>query len=284
MTKTITNNLSSTVVISVYTDAVALSLILASLAKQTIKNFEIIISEDGESKLINEIVKNLADYPLPIRHLSQPDSGFRKNIALNRAIHNANTEHLIFIDGDCVPHPGFVKAHQCHAKHGVANTGRRVELGEKISGLIRNGKISLTRLTNRLAYLFNLIPLISDNAKNIESGIYSTILRRLTQNREIRLLGCNFSCNKQDLIKINGFNEDYLAPGIGEDSDIDWRLTILGVKIKNVKFSAIQYHLYHPRAYSTSQENVNIFNKTKQENNYACTHGLTIIETQQTKP
>lgn len=110
--------------------------------------------------------------------------------------------------------------------------------------------------------------------KNLESGIFSKTLSRLTKNKETRILGCNFSCNKQDLIKINGFNEDYLAPGIGEDSDIDWRLVKAGVTIKNVKFSAIQYHLYHPRTYGLSQENVKIFEDTKYSEQYACRNGL----------
>ena len=104
--------------------------------------------------------------------------------------------------------------------------------------------------------------------------IYSKILHNLTKDKEIRILGCNFSANKQDLVAINGFNEDYLAPGIGEDSDIDWRLLKSGVKIRNVKFSAIQYHLYHPRAYGLSEENQRIFEETKRSVDYRCTNGL----------
>ena len=119
-----------------------------------------------------------------------------------------------------------------------------------------------------------IILLILDRAKNIESGIYSQLLQLLTKNKEIRLLGCNFSCNKQDLLKINGFNEEYQAAGIGEDSDIDWRLTKSGVKIKNIKFSAIQYHLHHPRQYNPSKENEALFKRTKTLNQLVCKKGL----------
>ena len=167
-----------------------------------------------------------------------------------------------------------MEAHQQFAKPGLACTGRRLELGKNISNKLRDSSADLSRLTNRFLYLLNIIPLLLDKAKNVESGIYSKFLHHKTKDKEIRILGCNFSCSKQDLEKINGFNEDYLAPGIGEDSDIDWRLVKSGVSIKNVKFSAIQYHLFHPRIYSTSAENMVLFEKTKQSNSYICAVGL----------
>lgn len=268
-----TSNLKSSIIISVYTDHIALNLILESLKQQTSKSYEIIISEDGESNDIKNCISQF-ETNIPLQHLTQEDKGFRKNIALNRAIKASTSEHLIFIDGDCVPHPKFIAAHQAYTQTGYACTGRRLELGKKISDRLRTKQRSLNTLTNRLLYFANIFSLLLDKAKNIESGIYSKLLFKLTRNREIRLLGCNFSCNKQDLLKINGFNEEYIAAGIGEDSDIDWRLTKSGVKIKNVKFSAIQYHLYHPRLYHPSKENEEIFKRTKKLNLSVCEKGL----------
>ena len=267
-------NIKSSVIVSVYKDDTALRLILNSLLKQTVADFEIIVSEDCQSTVIKECVDSFRDAIPGIQHLSQEDIGFRKNIALNRAIRTAHSDHIIFIDGDCVPHPTFVAAHLQYAAEGLACTGRRLELGEKISQKLRDKKADISRLTNRFLYFLNIIPLVLDNAKNIESGIYSKFLHRKTNDNEIRILGCNFSCSKQDLLQINGFNEDYLAPGFGEDSDIDWRLVKAGVRIKNVKFSAIQYHLFHPRTYSASAENMALFERTRQSDNYICQHGL----------
>jgi len=271
--KSESDNIISSIIVSVYTDHIALDLILDNLKLQTSRSFEIIISEDGQSDDIKNCITKF-DRNISIQHLTQPDKGFRKNIALDRAIKASKTDHLIFIDGDCVPHTEFIAAHQVFTQQGFACTGRRLELGKKISANLRSGKKDFRSLTNRLKYLLNIFSLQLDKAKNIESGIYSKTLFRLTRNRDIRLLGCNFSCNKQDIIKINGFNEDYLAAGIGEDSDIDWRLSVSGVKIKNVKFSAIQYHLYHPRLYSPSKENEEIFETTKKLNLIFCKNGL----------
>lgn len=270
--------LSSSVIISVYKDDAALSIILNSLLRQSVDNFEVIVSEDGSSDEIKRCVDHFKATDLLLFHLTQDDRGFRKNIALNRAIMAANTDHLIFIDGDCVPHHAFVEAHQSCTRRGITCTGRRLELGEGISSRLRDGSLSLSRLTSRLSYLLFSHALYRDNAKNIESGIFSKTLARLTRDREIRLLGCNFSSHKQDLIKINGFNEDYLAPGIGEDSDIDWRLSKAGVKIRNIKFSAIQYHLYHPRMYGISAQNTELFDSTRKSESYTCTHGLDNLE------
>jgi glycosyltransferase involved in cell wall biosynthesis len=247
---------------------------LNSLLEQSVADFAIIVSEDCQSTAIKDCVDSYRSKIPGIVHLSQEDIGFRKNIALNRAIRAANSDHIIFIDGDCVPHSAFVEAHQQFAQAGIACTGRRLELGENVSKKLREGKIRLSYLTNKTSYLLHMIPLLLDKAKNIESGIYSRFLHSRTQDKEIRILGCNFSCSKSDLIKINGFNEEYLAAGIGEDSDIDWRLIHTGVTIKNVKFSAIQYHLYHPRFYSPSKENEAILNRTKEQNLFFCEKGL----------
>ncbi len=281
--KNINNNLKSTVIISVYTDQVALRLILDNLLCQKINNvksfpFEIIISEDGACNDIKRCVNDYSNSFDCLQHLTQTDSGFRKNIALNRAIKNANTNHLIFIDGDCVPHPHFIAAHQAYAGDGLACSGRRLELGKKYSNKLRSKTYRFHRLTNRILYFLNMLPLVLDKAKNIESGIYSTTLQRITQDNETRLLGCNFSCSKRDLIKVNGFNEDYLAAGTGEDSDIDWRLVKSGVKIKKIKFSAIQYHLYHKRSYGISEKNIALFNDTRLSDSYRCKTGLEHID------
>lgn len=268
------HQVTSSIIISVYKDDDALALILRSLENQTKKDFNIIVSEDGNSETIKSCLQHFSNSQLSIKHLSQKDDGFRKNIALNRAIISATSDHLIFIDGDCIPHNTFIESHQQFNSPGLACTGRRLELGQKFSNDLRSGRIALRRLTNPVNYLLNIPALIQDKAKNIESGIYSKRLSTLITNRPIRLLGCNFSCNKNDLVKINGFNEEYLSPGIGEDSDIDWRLIKSGVTIKNVKFSAIQYHLHHPRSYTVSEKNIALFNSAKLSDTYTCKHGL----------
>lgn len=47
------------------------------------------------------------------------------------------------------------------------------------------------------------------------------------------------------MIDINGFDERYEAASIGEDSDVEYRLGLIGVKVKSLNHIAVQYHLYH---------------------------------------
>ena len=97
----------ASIIISVYDNTKSLKVVLDSLKLQTEKDFEIIISEDGQHENMKKFVqayKFKHDY----QHLTQEDIGWRKNKALNNAIRHAKSNWLIFIDGDCVLHRHFV--------------------------------------------------------------------------------------------------------------------------------------------------------------------------------
>ena len=49
---------------------------------------------------------------------------------------------------------------------------------------------------------------------------------------------------KQDCININGFNNDFEGWG-REDSEFITRLLHSGINRKNIRFNAIQFHLWH---------------------------------------
>ncbi|MCK5003120.1 MAG: glycosyltransferase [Gammaproteobacteria bacterium] len=270
----------TSIIISVYKDSIALGLILKALEIQSSKNFEIIVSEDGNCEDMKKTTENWSSRHDNFYHLTQDDIGFRKNRALNRAIAFSHTEHLIFIDGDCIPHPFFIEAHQAYMTPSHASAGRRTELGPKISNEIRNGKLQLARLFNPFLYLLLFPRLLTDKTNHPGQGITLKSLQRFTENRHIRILGCNFSCHKDDLNKINGFNEDFVAAGWGEDSDIEWRLRYIGVDIHNTKFSAIQYHLYHERWYELEDKNLSILENSMRNNSYYCERGLSLHNTE----
>lgn len=245
---------NSSIIISVYRDTDALSLILAALHRQSQQEFEIIISEDGNDRNMANFIENVA-CKFPLLHLTQPDEGFRKNRALNRAIAAASSDWLIFLDGDCVPHDNFVAAHTAYAGQGIVTAGRRIELGQQWTTWLRQNPEQLRTLNHYHWWWTHIRSLSRDNIKGIELMLMPRFAAPLFNKRTINLLGCNFAAHRRDLISINGFDEEYCAAGIGEDSDIDWRLRRQNVKIVNVKFSALQWHLYHPRHYSSSKEN-----------------------------
>jgi GT2 family glycosyltransferase len=56
--------------------------------------------------------------------------------------------------------------------------------------------------------------------------------------------GCNMAFWKQDLLKVNGYNESFFGWG-REDSELAIRLRNVGVKKQFLKMGGICYHLHH---------------------------------------
>lgn len=268
------DNLSASLIISAYKDARNLECILACLARQTRQGFEIIVSEDGCSGEIRATLQHASLESLFIQHLTQEDQGFRKNRALNRAVLAARTEHLIFIDGDCAPPNTFIQAHIESAEANAICAGRRVELGPGWSEKLRKEPALIDRLSTNYGYTLAGPSIWSDSSKNYESGFRSKLLQRLHPKKKLNLVGCNFSCNKAALERINGFDESYEAPGLGEDTDVQWRLEAQGYRMKNIKFLAPLFHLHHPRTYGYSRKNEQIFLSTRASGRSVCEKGL----------
>lgn len=264
----------ASVIIAIYKDVEALHCILLGLTRQTEKEFEVIVTEDNNDPAVADYIAHHAPKSLNLRHLSQEDIGFRKTRAANQAITNANADYLIFIDGDCIPHSRLIEMHLHHAEPTRFCAARRVYLGPKESKRIRKQPELAATLENRLTFLLRAIPLHLDGIRAYEIGFASTFLHNLAKNRQIGIVGCNFSCYKADMEKINGYNED--LPGIGgEDDDLEWRFNGLGVFSKNIKFQAVTYHLYHDSRRQDTEVNKAISRQNREKKLYRCLNGIT---------
>jgi len=255
----------ATVVAAFYNKIDYLRLVLAGFEKQSETDFEFIVADDGSRQ---EIVKELEilskETSFPLIHIWQENKGFRKNKILNNAITASNSDYLIFIDADCIPHSHFVQEHISHSEKGSCLTGRRVNLSEKYTQNLSLKKVSRGFIEK------NYLELIKDGlfgkSYYVEKGFYfkSRLLREIFNKKQRGLLGCNFSIFKEDMLNINGFDERYEAPSIGEDSDVQFRLELNGIKIVSLNHIAVQYHLYH-QLLERPQENLTLFNKIKEE-------------------
>ena len=87
-----------------------------------------------------------------------------------------------------------------------------------------------------------------------------------------RIRGCNFSIFKDEIFKVNGFNEEITTWG-REDSEFVQRLFNIGVQKQQLKFSGIQYHLYHKER-SHNIINDDILNNTINNNISRCLSGI----------
>lgn len=262
----------ASVIISVYKDTEALAGILHALDRQTEKDFEIIVTEDCESE---EMAGFLAEYKKRpnFHHLTQPDIGWRKPVAENRAIASARSEYLMFLDGDCIPDKDFVAQHLANAEPGRFLTGRRVYLGPFFSKLLRKWPQLVPVIENRLIFLLLLIPLHLDKVRSYEVGLSSRFMQWLRGKKPVGIIGCNFSCYKKDMLAINGYNEDMTGVG-AEDSDLQWRFEGLGMATKSVKFLIPVYHLYHVHERTDYEQNVAIMNEARKHNAFVCKNGI----------
>jgi len=258
---------SISIVISYYKALRDLKLILKALNQQSKSDFEVIISEDYNSENTKKFLNNnQLKYNFPILHNYQSeDLGFRKNMMLNRAILSANAEMLVFIDGDCIPHKHFVKEYIKEKESDSILVGRRVMLGPKISANIQ--------ATESLKTL-NIFSILTSDSTKIKDAIYSPYLPLTTKIRG--LVGCNWGINKNHLLAINGYDEDYITAGVGEDNDVEWRLELNGVTKKSMKNKAIVYHLHHERSYTKDVifANMDIWKAKQKTNCIQCISGI----------
>ncbi len=266
--------IKATVIIAFYKNLDYLKLVLAGFERQTFKDFEIVLADDGTPvELFPELTEILNRTELNISHVWHEDKGFRKNKILNAAVKTARTDYLIFIDSDCVPHSKFVEEHLKYAESKTALTGRRVNLSEKITKQLTPELISQGYLEHSTLKL--IIDGLFGKSVDVEKGFYfkSDFLRKFVNKKKRGLLGCNFSLHKEDLIAINGFDERYEAPSVGEDSDVQYRLELQNVKIKSLNNIAIQYHLYH-KPQPRPKKNIFLFEKIKREKKPYTPYGI----------
>ena len=233
--------LRASVIISFYNDLPVLRLVLEALAKQYSDQFEVLIADDGSNReIVADLGQMLPNYPFKVSHLWQADQGFRKTIILNRAAVRAQSDCIIFVDADCVPQNHFVNDHLRHAGPGICQTGRRLDVfRDAIKVLdVRAPEQILTR---------NWATLLrwswQHKARNLEKGVRLTpALARMLGRRPWGALGCNFSVNRQDFVRINGFDERHAVAWGAEDSDLERRLVKAGVRLNSLRYQANMVH------------------------------------------
>lgn len=261
-------------IISVYKNTGFLKTVLDNLRYQTVRPDEVIISEDGDSKEMRDFIAAYEPAGLNIVHLSHEDRGWQKNKALNRAITAASYDYLIFIDGDCVLHTHFIQNHigLAHRHHVLA--GKRIKFGPGYTEKLQ--RTPLPNFQRRL--LWQLSQLRKDDAKFVEEAFYipmNKVSKAIIAKLGISSIkGCNFSCYKEAILAINGFDEDYVRPAVGEDHDLVWRFRGLGYRIISVKHFAVQYHLYHPESWMSQEENLAMLREKQAAGQYRCLNGI----------
>jgi glycosyltransferase involved in cell wall biosynthesis len=211
---------------------------LLGYARQSMLDFELIVADDGSGPETAAVIERLAKtLPYPLLHVWQPDNGFHKARAVNRAVLRSRGAYLIFSDGDCIPASTFVEDHVCAAQRGRYVVGGFVRLSEAQSDLLTEAAV-VTGSFERWVPLRQRVDLAFTHLK-------SQLYIATSKPRKPKFYGLNFSVHRDTFYAVNGFDETYHNCG-KEDSDLRNRMQLAGLLGKSLWYRAGVFHQYHP--------------------------------------
>ena len=152
------------VIVPVYNREDEVRELLESLSRQTLHNFEVVITEDGSSRPCGHVVEEYAAKGLDVKYFFKENEG--RSIARNHSMERARGDYFVFFDSDCVvPADYFEKLEKMLAEKPLDCFGGPDAADESFTttqkainhamtsvlstGGIRGGKVSLEKFTPR---------------------------------------------------------------------------------------------------------------------------------------
>lgn len=245
----------------------ALAAVLATVARQSSPPDELIVADDGSSPPTRAVVERfIASAPMPVHFVQQEHRGFRLARLRNLAIAGASSPFVIFVDGDMLLHPQFIADHRRMARRGYFTQGVRILLAPALTSRLIDDPSRLPTIASaglgalRRTYAVHA-PVLSDAVRGIA-------------NHVIALKGSNQAFWRDDLVAVNGFNEDFVGWG-PEDKEIAERLRNRGTQRQTLLFGGIAYHLHHePASRERRAQNETLLAETRARRLSRCERGL----------
>lgn len=237
------------VIVSTYNQPEWLEKVLWGYAVQQDREFEVVVADDGSGPATRSVVDRLRpQLGVPLHHAWQPDLGFRKCRALNLAIRSARGDYLLFTDGDCIPRADLVRVHRQLATPGRFLSSGYIKLDGATSHRItvddvRQGRATSYRWLRSIGARRNrkLLRLAWPPAM-------AALLDAVTTTKPT-FNGNNTSVWRADAEAVNGF-EERMVYGF-EDREFGERLTLAGIRGRQIRHRAPVVHLDHSRPWST---------------------------------
>ncbi|MGQ1909356.1 glycosyltransferase family 2 protein [Marinifilum sp. RC60d5] len=262
----IKNNITISLLITTYNSPKFLDLVFRSIMQQTVMPNEIVIGDDGSTNETKKVIDSYRNKLVcKIEHIWQEDDGFQRCKILNKAIAKVSSDYILQLDGDVMLHPKFIEDHLTVIQPKQFVCGNRCfVLKSKTAKLINeptNIKLNIFNIKKRKRFF--RLPFLSGLFKN----------KRNNTSRKGNV-GCHMAYWKNDMIKINGYNEDFVGWGY-EDIEMVERLMNSGVKKRTLLLMALQYHLWHPKSSrASSQKNKKMYYDCKNQDLSYCEKGI----------
>src|SRR5262245_10253341 len=210
------------VILSTFDQPNALRMSLLGFLRQTFKDFEIIIGDDGSDDETTRVVERFKkEAPFRIERVWQPNEGYRRALIANKAVGLSRGRTLLFIDGDSIPRSDVVEVHARTAGPKVFCTAGRVMLSPAQSLALSDERVQSgdfekeARLSNHM--MFRL-----QHLKNLFGVMIGKI-------KKPKILGCHFSVDRATYVELNGFDNNHVRFN-KEDSDLRNRLRRFGAR------------------------------------------------------
>lgn len=211
--------------------------VLDALEKQTYRNFEVIVCDDG-SKDFKKATKKKRPYM--IKYIWHPDIGRTWSWNHNEGLKLANGEYILLLHDDIIPRNDLLENLLKYLNHNSIITGIRDSIPNKKKA-IRNPEKYVLFKDHRLDINEELFSKFKINIEYENQAIDLT-MGNINNPYEV-VSGCIMAFPKKEILEIGGFAED--LPGWGlEDYDVSLRFYNKGFKILmplNVK----GYHIHH---------------------------------------
>lgn len=230
--------------IATYNWPEALTLCLNSVAAQRVPPFEVVIADDGSGTPTREVVEAFArTLPCPVKHIWHEDDGFRLTVIRNKAIAACAGDYIVQIDGDVILHRNFIRDHAAFACKGAFVVGSRAMIDRRLAARMLHGG------NPRVAWY-------TPGVKHWLNALYIPAwMSALKHRRDDHIRGCNMAFWREDLVAVNGYNEQMTGWG-HEDAELVARLRNRGCALHTLKFAGFVFHIYHPYS-SRESEPVN---------------------------
>lgn len=230
-------------VVLTYNRVDALLPVLRGLAPQCGADDVVVIADDGSRpEHVDAMRQGLPTFPCAVRHVWHPDEGFTAARARNLGALHGPADYIVFLDGDCVPRPQFVRGHRELAQRGHFVNGSRVLLSERLTRRIERCEVDLTSLS-----AVDWLKLrVAGDVNKLTHLLYwgSGVGRVERQFRWKGIRSCNFGVWHDDFEAVNGFDESFTGWG-HEDADLVLRLHRQGCLRKNGFLATEVFHLWH---------------------------------------
>jgi glycosyltransferase involved in cell wall biosynthesis len=238
------------VVLSTYNQPEWLEKVLLGYARQSFRDFELLIADDGSNQTTRAVIERIAPtLEMPLIHLWHPDEGFRKCVILNRAIEAARSDYLVFSDGDCVPRQDFLSVHAAQRQPGRFLSGGYCKLPMSTSRSIDIDCIARGDFTDPAWLGAHGCTDAAISRKLRVHGGWARVWDFLS-TAKASWNGHNASGWRSDIVAVNGFDERMQYGG--QDREFGERLVNYGIRGKRIRHRAVVVHLDHPRGYATA--------------------------------